>query len=72
MLQVQMRMKELTLQGLFIQLRSKSAAFWVFVRVAWAVSCENLAQQTLSRPLSNCLIAWQTNFYSFFGNEGIL
>jgi hypothetical protein len=38
MLQVgEMRLKALILQGLFIQLRSKCAAFWVFMRVACVV-----------------------------------
>jgi hypothetical protein len=57
-----MRLKALILQGLFIQLRSKCAAFWVFMRVACVVLCcvvsyENLAKPTFSRPFSISLIA---------------
>jgi hypothetical protein len=67
MLQVgEMRMKALILQGLFIQLRSKCPAFWVFMAVACVVSCENLAPHTLSRPLQNCLIAQQVFRFPFF------
>jgi hypothetical protein len=40
MLQVgEMRLKALILQGLFIQLRSKCAAFWVFMRAASVLLC---------------------------------
>jgi hypothetical protein len=56
-------MKDLALQGLFIQLRSKRGAFWVFMIVACVESCENLAEVTFSRSVSNCLIVLQALFF---------
>jgi hypothetical protein len=71
MLQVgEMSMKALVLQRLFIQLRSKRGAFWVFMTLSCVALCENLAELTFSRPLSNCLIALQV-FYFFSGVKRI-